>query len=220
MKRNLINWIAVFISLLPLIYLAIIWPSLPAVVPLHYGADMKPDRMGSKTELWLVQAILVTISIGVYFLFRNLHRFDPKRKNAVSSTTFTKIGFGMVVFIAAINFLILSSVKTGAPNFSLLFPLVGLLFAFIGYYMNNIKPNYFAGFRLPWTLNSDRNWRKTHHLGSNIWFAGGMLIAIVCLFLPFKIAFIFFFGVVAVMVLIPLVYSYRLFKKEATGNGQ
>src|SRR5687767_8699017 len=113
MKKSLTNWIAAFISLLPLIYLAIIWPSLPAIVPLHYGADMKPDRMGSKTELWLVEAIMVTISIGVYFLFRNLHRFDPRRKNAVSSTTFTRMAFGMVVFIAALNFLILGSVKAG-----------------------------------------------------------------------------------------------------------
>src|SRR5215203_5093185 len=128
MKKNINSWIAILISLLPLVYLAIIWPSLPVIVPLHYGADMKPDRMGSKTELWLVQGIMVTISIGVYFLFRNLHRFDPKRKDAVSSTTFTKIAFGMVVFMAALSFLILSSVKTGAPNFSLLFPLVGLLF--------------------------------------------------------------------------------------------
>ncbi|MDQ2752120.1 MAG: SdpI family protein, partial [Bacteroidota bacterium] len=28
----------------------------------------------------------------------------------------------------------------------------------------NIKPNYFAGYRLPWTLESEENWRKTHHL--------------------------------------------------------
>lgn len=214
MKKNLTNWIAIFISLLPAIYLAIIWPSLPAIVPLHYGADMQPDRMGSKTQLWLVQGIMVTISIGVYFLFRNLHRFDPKRKDAVSSTTFTRIAFGMVVFMAALSFLILSSVKNGAADFSLLFPLVGLLFAFIGNYMNNIKPNYFAGFRLPWTLSSDDNWRKTHHLGSRIWFAGGMLIAIVCLFLSFKTALIFFFSVMAVMILIPLIYSYRLFKRS------
>ena len=214
MKKNLTNWIAIFISLLPLVYLAIVWNSLPQIVPVHYGWDMRPDRMGNKSELAVLGGVLAIISLFLFFLFQNLHRFDPKRKTAVSTITFTKIGFGMVVFVTAISFLILSSIKTGAPNFSLLFPLVGLLFAFIGNYMNNIKPNYFAGFRLRWTLSSAENWRKTHHLGSKIWFAGGMLIAIVCLFLSFKIAIIFFFSVVAVMVLIPLIYSYRLFKNE------
>ena len=217
MKKNLTNWIAIFISLLPLVYVAIVWSSLPQIVPVHYGWDMQPDRMGTKWELVVLAGVLAIISLFLFFLFQNLHRFDPKRKTVVSSTTFTKIGFGMVVFIAAVSLLILSSVKSGAPNFSLLFPLVGLLFAFIGNYMNNIKPNYFAGFRLPWTLSSEENWRKTHHLGSRVWFAGGMLIALVCLFLPFKIALIFFFSVVAVMVLIPLIYSFRLFKnKEAS----
>ena len=50
MKKNLTNWIAIFISLLPLVYLAIVWNSLPQIVPVHYGWDMQPDRRGNKSE--------------------------------------------------------------------------------------------------------------------------------------------------------------------------
>jgi uncharacterized membrane protein len=215
MKKTLTNWIAVLIALSPLGYLALVWDSLPQSVPVHFDSEMKPDRMGEKSELWLVGGIMAVVSIGMYFLLKNIHRFDPKRKQADGTATFQKLALGLVVFLAAFSFLIISSSKTGEVSSSLLFPLLGLMFAFIGNYMNNIKPNYFAGFRLPWTLSDDENWRKTHQLGGKIWFVGGMLIAVVCLFLPSSTAFIVFISVMVVMVLVPAIYSYRLYKKHA-----
>ena len=77
-----------------------------------------------------------------------------------------------------------------------------------------MKPNYFAGFRLPWTLENAENWKKTHQLSGKLWFAGGLLIAVTCLFLPSLPAMIVFFAVMMVLVVIPCVYSYRLFKKQ------
>jgi uncharacterized membrane protein len=213
MKKNLLTWIVVFVALLPAVYLLLIWPSLPQTVPVHFGADMKPDRLGHKGELWLTTGMLAVVSVFVYFLLTNLHRFDPKRKDATQSATFQKLAAGITVFIAALNFLILSSAKGGTTIQGFLFPLLGLMFAFMGNYMNHIRPNYFAGFRLPWTLSNDENWRRTHQLGGKLWFAGGLLIAVVCLFLKPPASFIFFIGVMVMMVLIPVVYSYRLFKK-------
>lgn len=213
MKKNLLTGIVILIALLPAVYLLSLWPSLPQTVPVHFGLDMKPNRFGDKGELWLSTGMLALVSVGVYFLLNNLHRFDPKRKNTTPSGTFQKLATGLVVFMAALNLLLVASAKNESSVQNFLLPLIGLLFAFIGNYMNNIRPNYFAGFRLPWTLSSDENWRRTHQLGGKLWFAGGMLIAIVCLFLPASAAFGFFIGVVLVMVLMPIVYSYRLFKK-------
>jgi len=215
MKKKLITLIAVLISALPFAYLAIIWNDLPKTVPVHYGLDMKPDRMGDKSELWLIAGVLCVVSVLLYFLLKNIHRIDPKRKKAPESTSFHKLALGMVVFMAALNFIIINSANGGTVLQSLLFPLLGLMFAFIGNYMNNIKPNYFAGIRLPWTLNNDENWRKTHQLGGKLWFAGGMLIAVVCLFLPASASFIFFMSAILIMIIIPIVYSYRLFKKQS-----
>ena len=214
MKKNLTNWIAVFISLLPLGYLAAIWNTLPQVVPVHFNGEMKADRMGDKSELWLVTGMMASISILIYFLINNIHRIDPKRRGMPQSETFNKLSFGLVVFLAALNFIIISSAKGNLVLQNLLFPLMGLLFAFLGNYMNNIKPNYFAGFRLPWTLSDDENWRKTHHLAGKIWFAGGMLFAVVSLFLPTSIVLPVFIILTVILSLIPAVYSYRLFKKQ------
>lgn len=213
-KHSLFTAAIILVALVPAAYLALIWDSLPEIVPVHFGADMKPDRMGNKSELWLVTSLLAAVSIGVYFLLNNLHRFDPKRKAAQTSSTFSKLAAGMVVFMSALGIIIISSAKGGTVVQNLLFPLLGLMFAFLGNYMNNIKPNYFAGFRLPWTLSSDENWRRTHQLGGKLWFAGGLLITIVSLFLPAGVMFPVFIVVMVVITLIPIIYSYRFFKRQ------
>jgi len=92
--------------------------------------------------------------------------------------------------------------------------LSGLLFAIMGNYMSTIKPNYFAGIRLPWTLENADNWKKTHALAGRIWFGGGLLLAIICLFLPPAVAFVAFFISLTLMILIPCIYSYNLYKKQ------
>lgn len=216
MKKNITNGIAVLIALLPLAYLSFIWNSLPQIVPVHFNYEMKPDRMGYKGEIWVVAGIIAGVSLFTYFLINNIHRIDPKRKSKPQSGTFNKLALGLVIFLAALNLIIISSAKGNIVMQNFLFPLLGLLFAFLGNYMNNIKPNYFAGFRLPWTLSDDENWRKTHQLAGRLWFAGGLFLAIVSLLLPFQYTFPVFIATVVLMSLIPAVYSYRLFKNKTT----
>lgn len=214
MKKQFAHLLAIFISLIPAVYLCFIWNELPAKVAMHFNAQMKPDRYGNKSELWLVTGLITAIAIGIYFLLRNIHRIDPKRRDGGSSSIFHKLAFGLVFFLTALNLLILLAAK-GLYSFqNALLPLMGLLFAFLGNYMVNIKPNYFAGFRLPWTLSDDNNWRKTHQLGGRLWFAGGLLIAFVCLFLPSAAGFAFFIIVMVIVTIIPVIYSYRLYKKQ------
>ncbi|HZH65298.1 MAG TPA: SdpI family protein [Flavisolibacter sp.] len=214
MKKSISAWVAILVSLLPVAYLAGIWNSLPQTVPLHFTYDMKPDRMGDKSEMWAVTGILAGVSILVYFLLNNIHHIDPKRRGRPQTGAFDKLAIGLVVFLAALNFIIISSVKGSFAMQNLLFPLLGLLFAFLGNYMNNIKPNYFAGFRLPWTLSDDDNWRKTHHLAGRVWFGGGLVLVLASLLLPVQYTFPLFITVVVVMSLIPVIYSYRLFKNK------
>ena len=217
MKKNLLlNLAVVVIACLPMVFLAIIWNSIPEIVALHYNARMQADRMGSKTKLWILAGILTVVSIGVFFLLINLHLFDPKRKKFPRSAAFTRLATGLAVFMSALNFIIILSAREGSLLFEkLLFPLLGLLFAFIGNYFNNIKPNYFAGIRLPWTLSDDDNWRRTHHLAGKIWFTGGIVLFIIGIFLPVKFVFTAFIVLITIMTIIPVVYSYRWFKSKS-----
>ncbi|MEO8711656.1 MAG: SdpI family protein, partial [Parafilimonas sp.] len=90
----------------------------------------------------------------------------------------------------------------------------GLLFALLGNNMYNMQPNYFAGIRLPWTLESEDNWRKTHHLAGRLWFFGGLLFAIIVLFLNNKWAGYSGAVILAILILIPVFYSYKLYRSQ------
>ncbi|HEX9510682.1 MAG TPA: SdpI family protein [Puia sp.] len=217
MKKNplLLNTLMIAIICLPLLYLAITYNSLPANVSLHFNSKLEADRTGDKSELWIPVLVLAGVAIFVFFLLNNLHRFDPKRKEAPPSSTFNRMAAGLAILITALNFLTLLSASKGAPVFKhFLFPLLGLLFAFLGNYMNNIKPNYFAGFRLPWTLSDDENWRKTHHLAGKLWFWTGITIAVISFFIPSKILLPSLTALSALICIIPAIYSYRLFKNK------
>lgn len=80
--------------------------------------------------------------------------------------------------------------------------------------MHSIKPNYFAGLRTPWTLEDPDNWRATHRLAGKMWFAGGLVLAVLVLLLPLKAGLIAFMSVMFVIIIIPIIYSYRYFKSH------
>ena len=218
--KKILKTLVWIVFLIPAAYPAIIWQSLPAKVPIHYNLNGEIDRMGSKTELIFLLLVITVVNIGTYFLLINVHRIDPKKYVQDNKDRMFRMGFTISVFISAILCVLIYNSANEISKFlpGIIFSAVGLLLSFMGNYMYNIKPNYFAGFRMPWTLKNEENWRRTHHLGGKLWFIGGLVIAIVCLFLPFRVAFIFFFAVISIMTIIPLVYSYRLYKQQKLGR--
>jgi uncharacterized membrane protein len=218
--NKILNKIVWLVILVPGIYLAFTWSNIPETIPLHFDIRGNADRYGNKKELLVPVIILTVMSLFIYYLFVNIYRIDPKKYAAENKERLQRIGFAVAVFMSAMNCLIIYSGANGGSRFDIGLVLggVGLLFAIIGNYMPNMKPNYFAGFRLPWTLENADNWKKTHALAAKIWFAGGLFMAVVCLLTPSIIALIIFFTVTVVMIIIPSVYSYRLYKKTKILN--
>lgn len=208
------------IIIAPAVYLTIAWNTLPERVAMHFDLKGNIDRYGSKKELIIMVLILTAANVAIYLLLPNIYRIDPKKYAAENKSRLYRMAFAVCVFMAAVLCLIIYSSIHGNMKFSTRFILagVGLLFAFIGNYMHNIKPNYFAGIRLPWTLNNDENWRKTHLLGGKLFFGGGLLIAVICLFTSFIISFIILFAITIIIILITCIYSYRLYKKQKALN--
>ena len=161
-------------------------------------------------------AILTFLTVFTYLLVANIYRMDPKKLAAVNKERLERIAFAVAIFLSAIQCMIIYVAIGGSMEgtMGMIFAGVGLLFAIIGNYLPNLKPNYFAGLRLPWTLEDPDNWRKTHQFAGKIWFAGGIILAIACLFTRQGTTLIVFAIVTAILVIIPTVYSYRLFKKN------
>ena len=213
-KHSILYYLYPFLVVcIPWIYLAVIWNELPATIPTHFGLSGQPDHYGPKSDIFTGPAIISVMSILLYFLLMNIYRLDPKKYSAATAAVLQKIAHIMPLFFSLLGLLVLYwTVKKKTDGMNLLMTAVGLLLAYVGNLMHSIKPNYFAGFRLPWTLENEENWRKTHQLASKIWFAGGIFLALISLLLPILALMIVFFCCIFVMVLIPAVYSYRLYR--------
>lgn len=214
-SKFLTNGIVVILTLIPFIYLGTIYPSLPDIIPIHFNIEGKADGYGGKTTLIFITTLLSLVGAGCYLLIKNLPKIDPKKTAGQSPERFTKMAITLVVFMCALNIIITYSAINQSVNISKnMLPLIGLLFAFLGNYMQNIKANYFVGVRTPWTLENDDNWRETHLLASKMWLIGGILITLVTLVTPAKFGFIFFMSITAIISLVPVIFSYRYFKKH------
>jgi len=218
-KLNSMDIAALVLWLLPVAYVAYVYSSLPESVPVHFNLEGNPDRYGSRGEFLATQAIMMGMSAFVYLLLKFLQAIDPKKYVKYGEATFQKLALGLVLFLAALDIVI--AYATLNSNFEvgkLILPIVGLLFAFIGNIMNSIKPNYFAGVRTPWTLEDPDTWRSTHRLASKLWFVGGISLTIAVLLLPNKAGTIVFLSILAVLVLIPVIYSYVYYTKHHSSN--
>jgi uncharacterized membrane protein len=211
-------WLVGLMIIAPLIYGAIIYPQLPSRIPTHFNIEGKADAWGGPSSIFIGPGIMGAVSIFVYILMSNLKTFDPKKYDEANDTLYSNFAVLTVAFLSALSTIIIySSTHADEINVAkLILPLVGLSFAGLGWYMPKFKQNYFVGFKLPWTLENETNWNETHKVAGKLWIYGGLFQAVVTFILPMKFGMIAFMLAIAVMVIIPSVFSYRLFKKGNT----
>jgi uncharacterized membrane protein len=212
MKKSL-NYLMLAAIAAPLIYLAFVWNQLPDIVPTHFGPSGKPDAFGPKWTL----GILTVVSIGLYFLMRNVPHLDPRLNQASVSEHYPKLILLILTFLGAIHILIIRSAleqMAGEVFINLVFVGVFLLLAGIGNYLNTLKSNYFVGIRTPWTLESETVWRKTHQMGAKLFFAMGIMGALVVVWLPEMWKIVWTLSLIFATVIWVFVYSYRAHKEE------
>jgi uncharacterized membrane protein len=218
MKSNTKNlgWALLLIAA-PLVYAAYVYPNLPDTIPTHFNISGEADAYGGKDSIFLGPGIMAVVGIFVFILLSNIKSFDPKRYKSADDGLYKKFALFTVAFLSMISFIIVFSASSHAIAIGkLLLPALGLFFAGFGWYMPKIHQNYFAGFKLPWTLENENNWNETHKLAGKIWMYGGFVQAIATLFLPNVAGFIVFFSITFIMVIIPTVFSYRMFKRGNT----
>lgn len=209
------EWLIIVICIgLPIAYLTSVYTTLPEIVPTHFNHKGEVDGKGEKSTLLVIILFMNLISLGTYFLVKYANKIDPK-KSRQSPELLQKIAYMLLAFMAAIQMIIIHATTTGSLEANkYLMPLIGLLFAGLGNFMHSIKPNYFIGMRLPWTLEDPENWRKTHQIGSKIWMIGGIAIAVITPFFNSANGFTIAMVILAVIVIFPMIYSYQFYKKS------
>jgi len=211
-RSNFLELLIWGMMLVPLAYLFIVWEQLPDRVPIHFNYKGEADDWGSKNFL---AGLILFITAGVNLLLLAIPSIDPKDKIAHMGSKYHQLRLMMAFFMALLSVFIVYSAKAGSLESSnFVNVLVGALFISFGNYFQAIKPNYFIGIRTPWTLESEMVWRKTHRLGGRLWMLGGAVMCFSALIQNPEIRIILFLGTAAVVVLIPVVYSFILSRRE------
>ena len=216
-KQFLVNLVIVLIALSPLGYLFIAWNFIPESFVTKFEFNQSFEKIQSRSALLTATTILSVVSALLYLLMRNLKKIDPNVSDDTPKSSFHKLGLIITLFLVIVNyFLILSAKNEWTINTNIAIAFLGLLVMLIGNYMNNLKPNYFAGIRLPWTLNDHDNWRKTHRLASKMWFTGGILLIIISFLLPKTFLIPAMISLMVILVIIPSIYSYNIHRNKLT----
>ena len=197
--------------LLPFVYLAYIWNSLPEEVPIHWNGQGEIDAYGARATLILIPVLL---SLLVYVLFLVMPRLDPKKKLAQMGSKYQSLKLLMVTMMSLLAiFIIYSSKEASITNLNYMFVGVGVLYIILGNFMKTIRPNYFLGIRTPWTLENETVWKDTHKLAGKIWFIGGLVIVAASMLLAKEHSLPLFIVITGILVMVPLVYSYVRFQQ-------
>ena len=202
--------ISSLVILLPVLAGLLLWDVLPEQIPTHWGVNGQPDGWSSKA---VAVFALPGFLLAMHWLCMIVTATDPKNKNqspkAVRLTLWIvpalSLLLGTVVYITAMGGEI--GVDTVVPAF------VGLLLAVVGNYLPKCSQNHTIGIKISWTLYSEENWNATHRFAGKVWVIGGLVIAAGS-FLPGSWTFGVLLAVAAAMVILPVVYSYRYYKKE------
>jgi uncharacterized membrane protein len=213
--KNSVTYLLIAIVLLaiPFGYAAYLYPSLPEIIPTHFNIKGEADGFGGKDSIFIGPGILGATGLFTFFLISNIKYFDPKRYKTEDEGMFKKFALFMVGFLSVLGVVITYSAVDKSGNITkILLPIIGMAFALMGWFMPKLQQNYFAGFKLPWTLENVDNWNETHKVAGRVWFYGGIAQAIATFILPTEAGLIIFLGIVLIMIIIPTVFSYRMFK--------
>lgn len=205
--------ITLLLTLLPILPGLLLWNQLPERIAIHWGADGQANGWAGKP----FAVFALPCMLAALHLFCVLFTLaDPKKRNIHKKPLLLVFWMMPVLSIVmcGITYAIALGMKIDVGIGASL--LIGILFIILGNYMPKLRQNYTVGIRVPWTLNSEENWRRTHRLGGKLFIAGGFLLIIT----GFLGRMLGDFGVFAVLIAIalicsgiPAVYSFCLYKK-------
>ena len=189
------------------VVLAALYPRLPETMATHW--DFSGNANGWSSRAATVFGLPLFILALHLVCFYAESRETKKHRNPVLRTV-------LLWFCPAVS-LLGGAVTLGTGlgyemHISTVVPVfVGLLFLILGNYLPKIRQNRTVGIKLPWTLQSEENWTRTHRLSGFLWVLCGLVM------IPLSLLRLWsgwlLWALLAVMVLIPAVYSYALHRK-------
>lgn len=204
-KKQLI--LSSIVIMLPALFGLIFWDQLPALMPTHWGTDTEADGFSSKA--FAVFALpLILLAANWLCLFAT--RLDPKNKDQ-NRKPMTLILWIMPAVSLLVNAVMYSAALGYTMHLSAVMMIpMGLMFVVIGNYLPKYRQNYTMGIKIKWTLANEENWNLTHRFAGKCWVIGGIVMTL-CAFLPGKISIWVMLAGIFLLVLAPVLYSWRIY---------
>lgn len=191
------------------------WFQLPpdAQVPTHFGPSGQADAYSGKTVGLLLGP---AIAAGVLALLLAIPSIEPRRANlARSGVAYTAIGITTMGLLGAVQLLTVAAALGAELNVTFIVMAgVGVLFIVIGAVLPRLRSTFMVGIRTPWTLTSERSWVRTHQVGGVLFIAGGLLLIAGAVVLPPAALPTVMLSLVAVIVVVPTVVSYLVWRSD------
>ena len=206
-KKNLKTMIITsIIILLPIVLGVMLWDQLPEQIATHFNANGVPDGWSSKGFAVVGLPILLVV---VHWLCVAITGADPKKKN-ISDKMMTLV-FWLCPMVSLVSsgamYMYTLDSTINQKKLGMLF--MGCIFVVIGNYMPKMKQSYTLGIKLPWTLESEENWNRTHRFAGYAFMIGGIVVIVAGLLETMWLAF----ATLLLISVITTIYSYVLYKK-------
>ena len=195
------------VTLAPILVGLILWNRLPDPMPTHWNMAGEVDGWSSKAfAVFFLPAFLMAME---WFCMLMTVVTDPKRDNHSEKVVKLVLWIMPLMSIVLHAFTYAAALGRDVPVERFMPIFLGLVFVIIGNYLPKCKQNYTIGIKIPWALNSEENWNKTHRFAGILWVACGLAITVTGFFGGTWI----FFAITGVMVLAPVAYSYWLYTR-------
>lgn len=208
--------ISVIICIIPILSGIIFYDKFPQNIPNRFDFSGNITSYTNKKNILFFLPVIMSIVTVISAIMTYYDPFDKMNTN--KNPLLLKIMIFLPAFMSNIFFLgaYLYSVKNiNIFSSRLINCFVGFIFIVVGNYLPKNKQNSTLGIRTPWTLKDEVNWNKTNRLGGYIFMLSGVLF-IILEFLSRNNKFILIISqaVLIVILFIPVVYSFYLYKKS------
>ena len=209
MTQRLADWLSILFIAFSFAFAAVMYPSLPELIPTHWNAAGDADAYTPKP--WGV-FLLPAIAWLVFVLMKLIPVISPKGfrtdqfMEVVRLFQVVLVAFMAVLTVATL--LYAAGYEIAMPRF--MAGALGVLFVILGNYLGKVRKNFFIGIRTPWTLASSEVWVRTHRLAAWLFTMAGIAALMSALYLP-DLRVVVTGALIAGFV--PVVYSFLLYRQ-------
>ena len=206
------KWIPAILILAAVIVTIAVYPRLPEQIPTHWSISGEVNGWSNRLfGAWMMPLIMAVI----WLFMRAIPHIDPRKANYEKfSGMYDALVILILTFMLLMHVVILlSATGTVIRMDRVVMPAVGVFIAIMGLLLPRAQPNWFVGFRTPWTLTSDLSWERTHKVGGMLFIALGVLIVASTFIAPERAIWLLVvagLGVVAFL----FIYSYQVWKQD------